>query len=66
MEQQLQIMQNTVKNLNNLLSIIREDDYLVIEHEIYGHIVELHLEDFPFHKELLRDALEFAANSVPW
>lgn len=66
MEQQLRTMENTAKSLNGLLSVIREDDYLVVEHEVYGHVTELHPDDFPVHKELLRDALELASNAVPW
>lgn len=74
-EAKLKLMTNTAKALNSLLSIIREtevdgEDYLIVEHEDYGHIIELHAEDYPHHKELLRDALEFAVNNhgetVPW
>jgi hypothetical protein len=59
-------MEHTAKNLNSLLSVIREDDYLVVEHDVYGHVTELHPDDFEVHKELLRDALELASASVPW
>jgi len=63
-EQQLRMMEHSAKNLN--LDIIREDDYLVVEHPVYGHVTELHPDDFPVHKELLRDALELASSAVPW
>lgn len=55
-------------NLNYLLSVIREDDYLIIEHEDYGHVTELHPDDYPHYREILKDALEFASNKElpPW
>jgi hypothetical protein len=75
-EAKLKNMTNTVKALNSLLSVIQETEsngevYLVVEHEDYGHITELHAEDYPHHKEILRDALEFATSNydkeaLPW
>ena len=63
----LKNMTNTVNSLNSLLSVIRETEengevYLIVEHKDYGHVTELHVEDYPYHKEILRDALEFAIN----
>jgi hypothetical protein len=72
-EARLKMMTNTANSLSSLLSVIREDGsegpYLVIEHEDYGHVTELHPEDYPHHKEILRDAIEFASNQgdlPPW
>lgn len=61
----LKNMTNTVQSLNSRLYVIRETEetgevYLVVEHEQYGHVTELHLDDYPHHKEILRDAIEFA------
>jgi hypothetical protein len=61
-------MEQTALTLNPLLSVIKEEDYLVVEHEDYGHVTELHPDDYLNHKELLREALTFAANQElpPW
>ena len=69
MEAKLKAMINSAQALNPLLSVIREEDYLVVEHEDYGHITELHLEDYPHHKEILRESLSFASaegDTHPW
>ena len=69
MEAKLKAMINSAQALNPLLSVIREEDYLVVEHEDYGHITELHLEDYPHHKEILRESLSFASaegDTPPW
>ncbi len=67
-KQILRVMEQTALTLNPLLSVIKEEDYLVVEHEDYGHVTELHPDDYPNHKELLREALTFAANQElpPW
>ena len=75
-ETKLRNMSTWIKALNSLLSIIREDGpegpYLIVEHEEYGHITELHLDDFPNYKEIVREALAEASGEtseleeVPW
>ena len=47
LETKLKTMTHTAKSMNSLLSVIREteangDTYLIIEHEDYGHVTELH------------------------
>lgn len=69
LEAKLKVMTNSARSLNDLLSVIREEDYLIVEHADYGHVTELHAEDFPYHKEVLRDALNLASNGEelpPW
>ena len=74
LETKLRNMTQTAKSMNGLLSVVREEDmtggpYLVVEHEDYGHVTELHAEDYPHHKEILRDALEFVSSHEelpPW
>lgn len=74
LETKLKTMTHTAKSMNSLLSVIREteangDTYLIIEHEDYGHVTELHAEDYPHHKEIIRDALEFVStygDIPPW
>jgi hypothetical protein len=68
MQDSLRQMEFTVRSLNDLLSVIKEDDYLVVEHKVYGHVTELHPEDFSNHKEILIDALNYVSekNNVPW
>lgn len=68
MQDSLRQMELTARSLNDLLSVIKEDDYLVVEHEVYGHVTELHPDDFPNHKEILIDALSYASekHSLPW
>ena len=68
LELKLKAMEQTVKAMDNLLSVIREEDYLIVEHDDYGHIVELHEEDYPEHKIILRKNLEFVMESStpPW
>lgn len=70
LESKLRLMTQTARSLNDLLSVIREEDYLIVEHEDYGHVTELHAEDYPHHKEILRDALNYATalkeERLPW
>lgn len=69
LETKLRNMTQTAKSMSDLLSVIREEDYLVVEHDDYGHVTELHAEDYPHHKEILRDALNEAAAeelTPPW
>ena len=61
MESKLKAMINSAQALNPLLSVVREEDYLIVEHEDYGHITELHLEDYPHHKEILSESCSFAS-----
>lgn len=68
MQDSLRQMELTARSLNDLLSVIKESEYLVVEHRVYGHITELHPEDFANHKEILIDALSYASekHSPPW
>jgi DNA mismatch repair ATPase MutL len=61
-------MAHTAKGLSDLIRVYKEEDYLVVEHEDYGHVVELHAEDYQYHKEILRDALEALSQGdlPPW
>ena len=71
-EAKLKSMTAWVKSLNSLLSVIREEDYLIVEHEDYGHITELHLEDFPNYREIVREAMAEVSGdrevkeALPW
>ena len=71
-EAKLKAMTTWVKSLNSLLSVIREEDYLVVEHDDYGHVTELHPEDFPNYKEIVREAIAEASGesrhkeALPW
>lgn len=70
LEAKLKTMTNSARSLNDLLSVIREEDYLIVEHQHYGHVTELHAEDYPHHREILRDALSYATalkeERLPW
>lgn len=56
-------MAKAAKRLDSNMNIIQEDDYLIVEHPILGHIVELHLDDFETHEELLKE--EYNRASIP-
>lgn len=61
LELKLDRMAKSVRSLNELLSVIREEDYLIIEHPKYGHVVELHEEDYPHHREIVREHLNLVS-----
>lgn len=65
MNKYLEEMESYVKALNPLLSVYREEDYLVVEHEDYGHVTELHPEDYEDYRELIREGLAHA-ETPPW
>lgn len=67
-EQKLKMMTATARNMSPRIEVIREDDYLVVEHEDYGHVMELHLDDYDIHRQLLREALSTLAegDTPPW
>ena len=71
-EAKLKSMAAWVKSLNSLLSVIREEDYLIVEHEDYGHVTELHPEDFPNYREIVREAIAEVSGdrelkeALPW
>lgn len=67
-EAKLKAMSFTARALNEHIQVIREEDYLIVEHEDYGHVMELHLDDYDIHKQLLREALAalVEGDTPPW
>lgn len=65
MREQLDEMESYVKSLNPLLSVYREADYLVVEHEDYGHVTELHPEDYDDYRQLVKEGLSHVV-TPPW
>lgn len=70
-EFKLRAMTLTAKALSDKIQVIREDDYLVVEHDVYGHVTELHPDDYDHCEEMLRDELTSLSNAaaeedLPW
>ena len=68
LEAKLRNMSLTARSLSDSIRVIREEDYLILEHEDYGHVMELHLDDYDIHKQLIREALSALAmgDTPPW
>lgn len=71
LEFKLKAMTLTARSLSDKIQVIREEDYIIVEHDVYGHVIELHLEDYDHHEEMLRDELaslseDAIKEELPW